>query len=122
MEKYVLLIPLERDSPSLSAFSSTSVPDPSRAAQGSRNSTATIAAVVVSVLIIAILLVAVIALVIVLVIFRKRTKNPAGTAVLYNNDGSDSLKEIDNPTYSSGKHQICACFLKSTRGIKITVL
>ena len=59
--------------------------------------------------IVVVLLAAVIGLVAILVVFRKRTKR-SRTSVLYNNDGNDSLKELDNPTYSSG-NQPCACLL-----------
>ena len=61
--------------------------------------------------IIAVMLAALIGLVAILVVFRKRTKS-SGISVLHNNDGIDSLKELDNPIYSSGK-QPCACFSKS---------
>ena len=66
----------------------------------SLGNTAVVAAVV-SVVIIAAMLSAVIGLVMILVIFRRRRMGSATAAVLYTNDGEDSLKELDNPMYSA---------------------
>ena len=64
--------------------------------------------------IIAVMLAALIGLVAILVVFRKRTKSGSGISALYNSDGIDSLKELDNPIYSTGK-QPCTCFSKSVK-------
>ena len=69
---------------------------PNTGAQSLGN-TAVVAAVVM-VVIIAAMLSAVIGLVMILVVFRRRRKGSATAAVLYTNDGEDSL---DNPMYSA---------------------
>ena len=80
------------------AFPATTAPGPYTGAQSSGNAVVA-AAVVVVVMIIAAMLAAVVGLVVILVMFRRRSKRSA-TAVLYTNDGKDSLKELDNPMYS----------------------
>ena len=66
-------------------------------------------AAVVSMVTIATMLAAVIGLVMILVMFRRKAKR-SGTAVLYTSDGKDSLKELNNPTYS-GNLPALACMI-----------